>query len=76
MGGGGLGPMLGIAAGALHPGPLTVLLVPVWLGITYATARYVYRRTTRKKAAELEDIANRLAVLIEQLVVVPHRLKP
>ena len=76
MGGGGMGPMLGIAAGALHLGPLTVLLVPVWLGITYATARYVYRRTTGKKAAELEDIANRLAALIDQLVVVPHRLKP
>jgi serine/threonine protein kinase len=76
MGGGGMGPMLGIAAGALHLGPLTVLLVPVWLGITYATARYVYRRTTGKKATELEDLANRLAALIEELVVVPHRLKP
>ena len=76
MGGGGMGPMLGIAAGALHLGPLTVLLVPVWLGITYATARYVYRRSTGKKSAELEDLANRLAALIEELVVVPHRLKP
>lgn len=76
MGGGGMGPMLGIAAGALHLGPLTVLLVPVWLGITYATARYVYRRSTGKKASELEDLANRLAALIEELVVVPHRLKP
>ena len=76
MGGGGMGPMLGIAAGALHLGPLTVLLVPVWLGITYATARYVYRRSTGKKATELEDLANRLAALIQELVVVPHRLKP
>ena len=76
MGGGGMGPMLGIAAGALHLGPLTVLLVPVWLGITYATARTVYRRMTSKKATELEDLAKRLAALIEDLVVVPHRLKP
>ena len=76
MGGGGMGPMLGIAAGALHLGPLTVLLVPVWLGITYATARTVYRRMTAKKAGELEDLVDRLATLIQDLVVVPHRLKP
>ena len=76
MGGGGMGPMLGIAAGALHLGAFTVLLVPVWLGITYATARTVYRRMTGKKAAELEDLANRIAALVQTLVVVPHRLKP
>ncbi|HET9385360.1 MAG TPA: serine/threonine-protein kinase [Gemmatimonadales bacterium] len=76
MGGGGMGPMLGIAAGALHLGPLTVLLVPVWLGITYATARTVYRRMTAKKAGDLEELVDRLATLIQDLVVVPHRLKP
>ena len=76
MGGGGIGPILGILGGALHLGPAVVLFVPVWLGVTYATARYVYRRMTRKKATELEDLANRLAALIEELVVVPHRLRP
>ena len=76
MGGGGMGPMLGVAAGALHLGALSVLIVPVWLGITYATARYVYRRSTSKKAGELEELADRLASLVADLVVVPHRLKP
>lgn len=76
MGGGGMGPMLGVAAGALHLGALSVLIVPVWLGITYATARYVYRRSTSRKAAELEQLADRLASLVADLVVVPHRLKP
>jgi len=76
MGGGGMGPMLGILGGALHMGPAVVVFIPVWLGVTYATARYVYRRSTKKKAAELEGLVNRLAALVEELVVVPHRLKP
>lgn len=76
MGGGGMGPILGILGGALHLGPITVVFVPIWLGITYATARYVYRRMTGKRAAELDNLANRLAALTQQLVVVPHRLKP
>jgi serine/threonine protein kinase len=76
MGGGGMGPILGILGGALHLGPVTVVFVPIWLGVTYATARYVYRRMTKRKAAELEDLTNRLAALVEELVVVPHRLNP
>ncbi|HET8713961.1 MAG TPA: serine/threonine-protein kinase [Gemmatimonadales bacterium] len=76
MGGGGMGPILGILGGALHLGPVTVVFVPIWLGVTYATARYVYRRMTKKKAAELEDLANRLAALVEELAVVSPRLNP
>ncbi len=76
MGGGGMGPVLGIFAGALHLGPLTVVFVPVWLGITYATARYVYRRMVGKRARELEALADRLAGLAQDLVILPHRLNP
>lgn len=76
MGGGGMGPVLGLLGGVLHLGPVTVLFVPIWLGVTYATARYVYRRSTTKKARELEELADRLASLVEELAVVPHRLKP
>ncbi len=76
MGGGGMGPVLGIFAGALHLGPLTVVFVPIWLGITYATARYVYRRMVGKRARELEELADRLATLAQDLVILPHRLKP
>ena len=76
MGGGGMGPIMGIFAGALHLGPLTVLFVPVWLGVTYATARYVYRRMVGKRTRELEDLADRLAALAQDLVIVPRRLKP
>jgi len=76
MGGGGMGPMLGILGGVFHLGPAVIAVVPIWLSITYATARYVYRRMTRKRAADLENIANRLAALIQGLVEVPYRLKP
>ena len=76
MGGGGMGPVLGVLGGVLHLGPITVVFVPIWLGVTYATARYVYRRSTAKKAAELEGLIDRLAALVEELAIVPHRLKP
>jgi uncharacterized membrane protein len=76
MGGGGMGPVLGILGGVLHLGPAIVAFIPVWLGVTYATARYVYRRLTRKKSAELEVLADRVAALVAELVEVPPRLKP
>jgi hypothetical protein len=53
-----------------------VTIVPVWLGITYLTARTVYRRTSTKRLRELEELANRLAALARDLVEVPHRLNP
>jgi len=77
MGGGGLGPMLGVGAGVLHlAGPAMVLMVPLWLAATYVTARTVYRRSSTKRARELEALANRLAALARELVEVPHRLNP
>src|SRR3989475_5574832 len=77
MGGGGMGPILGVGVGALHlVGAAVITVVPVWLGITYLTARAVYRRSSMKRLREAEELANRLSVLIEQLVEVPHRLNP
>ena len=76
MGGGGLGPMLGILGGAMHvAGPLLVALVPVWLGVTYATARAVYRHNTNRRAKELEGLADRLAELVRELVPARPRLR-
>ena len=77
MGGGGMGPILGVGVGALHlVGAAVITVVPVWLGITYLTARAVYRRSSMKRLREAEELADRLSVLIEQLVEVPHRLNP
>jgi hypothetical protein len=77
MGGGGMGPIIGIGVGALHVvGAAVVAIIPVWLGITYLTARTVYRRTSTRRARELEQLSNRLDALVRELVEVPERLKP
>jgi serine/threonine protein kinase len=75
MGGGAMGPMIGLFAGALHlAGPAIALMVPVWLGITYATARTVYRKSTNRRAKALEGLADRLAALVRELVPARPRL--
>jgi serine/threonine protein kinase len=74
MGGGGMGPIMGILGGALHvAGAALVVIVPLWLGITYATARTVYRRSVNRRAKELEGLADRLAELVRELVPPPRR---
>jgi Flp pilus assembly protein TadB len=57
-------------------GAAVVAIIPVWLGITYLTARTVYRRTSTRRARELEQLSNRLDALVRELVEVPERLKP
>jgi serine/threonine protein kinase len=77
MGGGGIGPIIGVGVGALHlVGPFVLAIVPAWIGVTYLTARTVYRRVSMRRKRELEQLANRLATLVGQLVEVPHRLNP
>jgi hypothetical protein len=63
--------------GALHlVGAAVVTVIPVWLGITYLTARTVYRRVSMRRKRELEELINRLAALTGELVEAPHRLNP
>jgi serine/threonine protein kinase len=77
MGGGGMGPIIGVGVGALHlAGAAAVIIVPVWLGITYLTARTVYRRSSTKRLRECETLADRLEALVRELVEVPYRLNP
>jgi len=77
MGGGGMGPIIGVGAGALHlAGPAVVVLIPLWLGVTYVTARTFYRRSSTRRARDLETLANRLEALVRELVVFPQRLNP
>jgi len=76
MGGGGMGPILGVGVGALHlVGAAVVTVIPVWLGITYLTARMVYRRSSTKRLRECEALADRLEALVRELVEIPPRLK-
>jgi hypothetical protein len=77
VGGGGMGPIIGVGVGALHlVGAAVLTIIPIWLGITYVTARTVYRRSSTKRARELENLANRLEALARDLVEFPQRLKP
>jgi serine/threonine protein kinase len=77
MGGGGMGPIIGVGVGALHlVGAAVMTVIPVWLGLTYLTARTVYHRSSTRRLRELEALANRLDALVRELVEVPHRLEP
>ena len=69
MGGGGMGPIMGVMFGALHfPFAAVALVIPAWLSTTYLTARIAYRTTTKRRRAELEDLANRLAQVAHELI--------
>jgi hypothetical protein len=78
MGGGGMGPFLGITTSLHVAGPVIALMVPVWLGITYITARTVYRRHTRRREDLLVALADRLERLASQLIAprLPARGQP
>ncbi len=69
LGGGGMGPILGVTIGALSMNPVFLIgLIPAWLGGVYATARTVYGRQSRKRAVELEELADRLAQVAGDLM--------
>ena len=77
MGGGGMGPIIGVGVGALHlVGAAVVAVIPVWLGITYVTARTVYGRISTRRRHKLEELLVRLRAIVEQLVEPPRRLNP
>jgi hypothetical protein len=69
MGGGGVGPFMAflIEGIGLH-GPGVALFVPVWLAITFATARTAYYYSSRRREQTLEELTDRLAGLAEELV--------
>ncbi|HMA41238.1 MAG TPA: serine/threonine-protein kinase [Gemmatimonadales bacterium] len=77
MGGGGMGPIIGIFVGALHiPPPAMAVIIPAWLLTTLATARTAYRFTSRRRVAELEQLAERLAALARDLISESPALRP
>jgi serine/threonine protein kinase len=77
MGGGGMGPILGIFVGALHIAPAAMaVIIPGWLLTTFATARTTYRVISRRRVAELERLAERLAALARDLISELPALRP
>jgi serine/threonine protein kinase len=76
MGGGGMGPIMGLFA-ALHMVPAAMIaVIPLWLGTTFTLARTVFRRSSRRRAAELETVADRLAELARELSPGPVPRRP
>ena len=75
MGGGGMGPIMGILAGGAHiHGAAIALVVPVWLAITFATARTAFGRSARRREGTLQELADRMESLIRDLVATPQAL--
>ena len=69
MGGGGMGPIIGILVGALHfPGVAMAAIIPLWLGTTYVTARTAYHFSAKRRAQQMERLADRLAALARELI--------
>jgi len=60
--------LIGAAGGAL----LIPLWIPAWVGGVLSLARRIYGRTYRLRSRELERLADRLAVLANQLVPRPR----
>jgi serine/threonine protein kinase len=75
LGGGGMGPVLGILGGVFHLGVGLVVIVPLWLGLVYATARTVFHRSSTRRAAQLEEVANRLAEITREMIPARPQLR-
>jgi serine/threonine protein kinase len=75
-GGGGLGPIMGGVAGGLHMPQLLPIIIPVWLGLVYSTARFVYAKTSGKRERTLRELADRLAALTGELIPRPALPRP
>jgi len=76
MGGGGMGPIMGTLFGGLHlAGALAFVVVPAWLGVTYLTARTVYRRSVKRRIASIGPLVDRLTELTRELIPTRPRLE-
>jgi serine/threonine protein kinase len=73
LGGGGLGPLLGVLAGQLGPAA-AVAAVPLWLAGVFAVSRSAYYYTVRRRDRQLAALADRLAVVAQDLALRPQGL--
>ncbi|HEU4994287.1 MAG TPA: serine/threonine-protein kinase [Gemmatimonadaceae bacterium] len=77
VGGGGLGPIIGIMFGALHlPGALAAFVIPAWVSVAYSIARTSYHYSVKSRDKKLVELADRLENLIKELVGEPQRMLP
>jgi serine/threonine-protein kinase len=75
VGGGGLGPLMGITMEGLGAGGAGIaILIPLWLAVTFATARSFYYYAVRRRSRALSELADRLEALARDLVAPTGRL--
>ncbi|MFI5235896.1 MAG: hypothetical protein ACHQXA_09310, partial [Gemmatimonadales bacterium] len=68
-----LAPVIGVTVGALNAPLALIAVIPVWLGLTYLTARTFYQRNVAKRQYEFGQLADRLAELTAELVADQRR---
>jgi serine/threonine protein kinase/uncharacterized membrane protein len=73
MGGGGMGLISAIVAASGHPA-FMALMFPVWLGITYTTARTTFHRLYTRRARDLATLTDDMAALTRELIAERPRL--
>jgi len=69
MGGGAIWPVMVFFLSGLHTGPLSLLaIIPGWLGLSYATARTLYRRSSEARVRQIVKLADGLESLVHGLI--------
>ncbi len=83
LGGGGMGPIIGVTVGAFHLAPVAIVgIIPLWLTTVFGIARTTYRTSVRRRQEDFQQLADRLAELTEELIrerggaLTDPRLKP
>ena len=79
MGGGGLGPLIGYVTEGLRNPAILVAAIPLWLGLTYATARTSYHYTVKRRHKQLNELADRLVAVARDVIAehaLPRRTPP
>ena len=77
LGGGGMGPVLGITIGALGLPVVAIAgIIPAWLATVYGIARRSYGRAVERRRVDFLSLADRLAALATELAAAsPRRLR-
>ncbi len=66
VGGGGFGVLLGVGAGALGAPEAAAVAGITWVAGCYGLVRHLYRRSVRRRCAQLKRLIERLASYAEE----------
>ena len=76
MGGGGMGPIIGVLIEGVGMADAAVAaIIPLWLMVTFATARTAYYYAVRRRTRALVELADRLEALARDLALPVPQLR-